>query len=87
MDKIRLMHLEDSPIIAKLVKEMLTSGTDLSVEIEHFILIKEGLERLAKGGIDIVLTDLQLPDSDGLNTFYKIYAEAPDVPSDHDRHI
>lgn len=79
-EKIKLLHIEDSPIIAKLVKEMLASVKDVSVDIEHFVYVKDGLDRLAKGGVDIVLTDLQLPDSDGLNTFYKIYAEVPEVP-------
>ncbi len=79
-DKVRLLHVEDSPIIAQLIQGMFASEKSISVDIEHFVTVKEAMERLAKGNIDIVLTDLQLPDSDGLNTFNRIYAEAPDIP-------
>lgn len=80
IDKVRVLHIEDSPIVAGLVREMFASQESISFEIELFLDIKSAMERLARGGIDIILTDLKLPDSDGLNTFNRIYAEAPDVP-------
>ncbi|GEM_PF-1878602 len=80
IDKVRLMHVEDSPIIAELIRGMFASEKSISVNIEHFVTVREAMDRLAKGNIDVVLTDLQLPDSDGLNTFNRIYAEAPDIP-------
>lgn len=39
-----------------------------------------GLERLSQGGIDAVLLDLMLHDSEGIVTFERTYAFAPDVP-------
>src|SRR5262249_15400082 len=39
-----------------------------------------GLNQLALGGIDIVLLDLSLPDSHGLDTFQRVHAVAPRVP-------
>jgi diguanylate cyclase (GGDEF)-like protein len=39
-----------------------------------------GLERLAAGGIDVVLLDLGLPDSVGLDTFTTVNTQAPQVP-------
>ena len=38
------------------------------------------LERLAAGGVDIVLVDLQLPDSRGLDTLMALTARAPQLP-------
>ena len=40
----------------------------------------DGLEKLAQDGIDIVLLDLGLPDSQGLETLNQVRAAAPDVP-------
>ena len=49
-------------------------------EIDWVTRLSEGLERLTEGGIDLVLLDLGLPDSRGLETFVKAYAQAPQVP-------
>jgi PAS domain S-box-containing protein len=42
--------------------------------------LSEGLERLAAGGIDLVMLDLGLPDSNGLKTFGKVHANVPQLP-------
>jgi PAS domain-containing protein len=39
-----------------------------------------GLERLVEGGIDVVLLDLGLPDSRGLETLNRAHTQAPEVP-------
>src|SRR5262249_23655977 len=45
-------------------------------------LLARGLERLAAGGIDAVLLDLTLPDSEGLATFFQVRArtQSPAIP-------
>ena len=61
------------------------------LELESAGELAEALERLSRGGIDVVLLDLKLPDSEGIVTFERMYAFAPDVPivvvadSDDDR--
>jgi PAS domain S-box-containing protein len=42
--------------------------------------LSDGLERLATGGVDLVLLDLSLPDSKGLDTFTACYNRNADVP-------
>ena len=50
------------------------------MSIEWVSQLSEGLERLAGGEVDLVLLDLGLPDSRGLDTFFRAYAHAPEVP-------
>src|SRR6202041_1397287 len=42
--------------------------------------LEEGLVHLDKGGIDVILLDLTLPESSGMDTFHAIKAQAHDVP-------
>jgi diguanylate cyclase (GGDEF)-like protein len=50
------------------------------MEIEWAGELSDALARLTQGGIDAVLLDLVLPDSEGVVTFERAYAFAQDVP-------
>lgn len=41
---------------------------------------KQGLERLQKGDIDLVITDLRMPEVDGHEVLAKVRAENPSIP-------
>jgi PAS domain S-box-containing protein len=49
-------------------------------KIERVDRLSKGIDRLKARGIDAILLDLGLPDSQGLNTFEKIQAVAKKVP-------
>jgi len=42
--------------------------------------VAEGLECVAHGGVDLILLELDLPDSEGIVTFERMHAFAPEVP-------
>src|SRR5438309_4942731 len=42
--------------------------------------LRSGLKVLEEGGIEVVLLDLMLPDSQGIDTVIKARAQAPDIP-------
>lgn len=50
------------------------------LDFESATELGEALRRLSGGGIDVVLLELSLPDSDGMSTFERTYAFAPEVP-------
>ena len=51
------------------------------IEVEHVARLSQGLDRLKEGLLDAVLLDLTLPDSAGLETFFKVQGAAPICPS------
>jgi PAS domain S-box-containing protein/putative nucleotidyltransferase with HDIG domain len=75
-----VLLIEDNPGDARLIQEMLAEGGGDRFKLKCATHLSAGLERLVKGGIDIVLLDLGLPDSQGFDTFVKTYAQAPRVP-------
>lgn len=47
----------------------------------HCHSLEHALERVLEGGVDVILLDLGLPpESEGIDTFYRVYAGAPDIP-------
>ena len=42
--------------------------------------LSEGLQSLREENCDVILLDLTLPDSQGVDTFEKVYVQAPNVP-------
>ena len=77
---INVLFIEDNPGDARLIRELLAEGGGERFHLECVDRLSTGLERLVEGGIDIVLLDLGLPDSQGLDTLHRVIAEVPEVP-------
>ena len=76
----KVLLVEDNPGDVRLIGEMLAEVKGARFELQYAGRLSTGLERLAAGGIDVVLLDLSLPDSQGLDTFARVQAQAPQVP-------
>ena len=78
---MKILLVEDSPFQAKFVRRQLL---DLLQDFESSVTITETLaetiKQLQKTEYDILLLDLDLPDSTKLNTFYKINESQTKVP-------
>jgi two-component system sensor histidine kinase UhpB len=77
---INVLIIEDNPGDARLVQETLKGNSDPAYRLEWVDCLSSGLARLSAGGIDVLLLDLGLPDSRGLETLSRIQALAPTVP-------
>ena len=75
-----VLLFEDNPGDARLFREYLHETELIQIELDHVDRLKTGLEHLAQKAPDIILLDLGLPDSQGLETFTQVYAQAPNVP-------
>lgn len=79
-EPIKVLLVEDDPGDALLIEETLITAGASEILLESAERLSAGVERLAKGDIDLVLLDLGLPDSQGLPTLAGIHSQAPEVP-------
>jgi PAS domain S-box-containing protein len=77
---IHLLLIEDNPGDAGLIREMLAEAKGMRFELEWTETLSEGIGRLALGGIDVVLLDLALTDSTGLETLRRLRTASPRAP-------
>lgn len=81
MDRcIKILLVEDNRADAMLIGEMLKEPGAVCFELVHVSRLREGLELLRTEPFGAVLLDLDLPDSEGIDTFLQVRAHTPDVP-------
>lgn len=77
---IKVLLVEDNPGDARLLRETLAEVTSAQTELTHVEQLGEARQRLGGERFDVVLLDLCLPDSQGLETFLKMRDRTPEVP-------
>jgi PAS domain S-box-containing protein len=77
---LKVLLIEDNPGDVRLIQEMLREAREPIFHLEAADSLSAGLARLAAAPMDIMLLDLTLPDSYGIETFHKAHAEASGVP-------
>lgn len=79
---INILYIEDNLLDFLLVKRLLNRSKteEDGYKLEQVDRLSKGLERLSQGGITIVLTDLNLPDSSELEAISSLHSQFPTVP-------
>jgi signal transduction histidine kinase len=77
---LQVLLVEDNSGDARLLREMFSKEKTGSLELTHVLHLSEALRLLEKGGFDIVLLDMGLPDGHGLDTVRRARAVAPGIP-------
>ncbi len=77
---VRVLLVEDNSGDARLIREFILESGGNAFEVEWVQRFDAALERLRGDGFAVVLLDLSLPDSRGIETFLKLHAQAPGVP-------
>jgi sigma-B regulation protein RsbU (phosphoserine phosphatase) len=80
IEPVQVLLIEDNPGDARLIRAFVAESAENSFEVEWVRRLDAGLERLGDPCIGVVLLDLSLPDSHGLETFLKLHSRAPNVP-------
>jgi CheY-like chemotaxis protein len=78
--KISILYIEDNSADVVLLRELLSEEQNLEFVLEDVDTLSAGLERLEAGGIDLVLLDLSLPDSQGSTTFFIVREAVKNIP-------
>lgn len=77
---VQILVVEDNPDELRLIQRMLEKAKDTLFHINPAGRLSTGVKLLASGDIAVVLLDLSLPDSQGLDTLVRMRSQAPDVP-------
>lgn len=77
---LRVLLVEDSPSDHEIVRDLLTADDRLEFALAHATRLDEALALMRETAFDAVLLDLGLPDSQGVDTFARLHAAAPEVP-------
>src|SRR4030042_4605020 len=78
--KIRILLIENNPGDVRLIQEMLKENGGTQFKLEHCDNLSIGLKNLQKENFDILLLDLGLPDSKGLDTLKKVGDQVKEIP-------
>jgi signal transduction histidine kinase len=77
---LHILLVEDNAGDARLIREMLSNEKPGSFRMTHLLRMHEAEKHLLKGGVDIVLLDMGLPDAHGIETVRRARSIAPEVP-------
>jgi CheY-like chemotaxis protein len=75
MNNSSILLVEDNPADISLIKEYLSEKPPFQYELMEAGSLRAGLSQLAQNDFDLVLLDLDLPDSAGLDTAHRVITE------------
>ncbi|MEE8319260.1 MAG: diguanylate cyclase, partial [bacterium] len=77
---LSILIIEDNPADIRLTGEMLSEVKECIIDYEVASTLSEGVTLMKNGGIDAVLLDLSLSDSEGLPTLKTLHQITPEIP-------
>jgi len=78
---IRVLIIEDDEGDAELISRFLSKAKHIYFDTKCVGLMSSGVDFLGKMNFDVILSDLGLPDSKGVETFVKLHSRYPDIPT------
>jgi signal transduction histidine kinase len=75
----RVLHAEDDPNVAEIVRNFFAHFAP-EITLETVVNGRSCLERMAQGGIDVLVLDLVLPDIDGLQVLRELVLRGDATP-------
>jgi PAS domain S-box-containing protein len=79
-ESILVLLVEDDEDDFVITRGLLSESEDQALALERVTTLAAAGQRLARGGIDVVLADLGLPDAQGTETYQHLIRLAPTTP-------
>ncbi|HEX9263998.1 MAG TPA: hybrid sensor histidine kinase/response regulator [Candidatus Binatia bacterium] len=76
----RVLLIEDNPDDACFLQEALSETREERIELVHVEHLNDAAKRLSQETFQVILLDLSLPDSQGIETVLRVQDQAPSVP-------
>jgi DNA-binding response OmpR family regulator len=77
---VKVLLIEDNDADARFISEMFKEIKTTKYEVSHVKRLDEGIKLMDEYSVDVLLLDLSLPDSMGLDTFEKAHEHNPELP-------
>ncbi|MBT3374838.1 MAG: protein kinase [Lentisphaerae bacterium] len=78
--QIKALLVEDSFDDADILMETLGENVGTEFAFTHVLYLREAVEKFSTERFDVILVDLNLPDSEGISTFRKLHKVATNTP-------
>ncbi len=78
--KIKILIIEDNPGDVRLINIYLKDYSGDNYIFSVADSLSKGLNLLSQDEFDVIILDLTLPDSSGLDTFKRAYEHSPQIP-------
>ena len=79
-DALHVLLVEDDPVHAQAVSDALRTERSYQLQVSSTARLSDALEKLRQTSFDVVVLDLNLPDSRGISTFQQLCAVVPPIP-------
>lgn len=79
-DKIKVLLVEDTFEYAELLEDILSTAGATQYHLKHVTNLGQGLDLLNEEPFNLILLDLNLPDSRGYDTFVRAHKHSPETP-------
>ncbi|MDH3329488.1 MAG: response regulator [Desulfobulbaceae bacterium] len=80
MSELSVLIVEDNPADVLLIREYLSEKRDMEYDIKEARNLESAISLILQYDFDIILLDLFLPDSAGLETVRRVVTVSPDIP-------
>ena len=78
--RISILLVEDNSGDRRLISEMLADASNVTFDVKYADRLQAAMEYLSQNRVEVILLDLGLPDSQGLETLKKTYAQVSETP-------